>query len=89
MSDDAVVDDESIPTPPDPRGERLALASLLIGIVALAACGMGVIAGPIAIVCGVLAIKARGVSARPVAGIMLGVIGILGSAVLILYLLGL
>lgn len=74
---------------PDPRGERLALASLLTGIIALAARGLGVVVGPVAIVLGVLAIRIRGMSARPVAGIMLGSLGILGSGVVALYLLGL
>lgn len=86
---DAATPDLEEDVPSGPRAAPLALASLLTGIIAVLGCGLGVVAGPTAVVLGAVAGRRDGFTARPVAGILLGSLGFLGSGVLLLYLLGL
>ena len=64
---------DQVPTPR--AGGGLAIASLLTGIAAVFACGIGIVAGPVAVVLGVLAGKKGGFGARAVAGIITGSLG--------------
>lgn len=73
---------------PAPRpGGGLAIASLLTGIAAVFACGIGIIAGPIAVLLGVLAGRKGGFGARAFAGIITGALGFLIWAGALVWLL--
>lgn len=78
----------SIPPPPHahtdsggrPPGAGLSLASMIIGIVALVTCVLGVLAGPAAIVLGVLGGRRHRFGAAAVTGIVTGAVAFLASA---------
>ena len=58
----------------------MALASLLTGIVAIFACGLGLIAGPVAVVLGIVSGRRSGFGGKQVGGIVAGALAFLVSA---------
>ena len=59
----------------------MALASLVTGIVAILACGLGIIAGPVAVVLGVVSGRRSGFGGKQIGGIITGSVAFLVSAV--------
>lgn len=68
---------DQVPAPKP--GQGMALASLLTGVGAVLGCGIGVIAGPVAVVLGIVAGKKGGYGGKALGGIILGAFGFLVS----------
>ena len=64
-----------------PPGGAMALASLVTGIAAVFACGLGVIAGPVAVVLGVVSGRRSGFGGKQIGGIVTGAFAFIVSAV--------
>ena len=64
-----------------PSGGAMALASLVTGIAAVFACGLGIIAGPVAVVLGVVSGRRSGFGGKQIGGIVTGAFAFIVSAV--------
>lgn len=65
-------------------GGGLALASLVTGIVAIFACGLGLIAGPVAVILGIVSGRRSGYGGKQVGGIVTGAFAFVVSAIAVL-----
>ncbi len=72
------INDENSVRPP---GGAMALASLVTGIAAIFACGLGIIAGPVAVVLGVVSGRRSGFGGKQIGGIVTGAFAFIVSAV--------
>ncbi len=79
--------DPTLPPPPyghvrpasSQQGSGLAVGSLVTGIGSIALCGLGAIAGPVAVVLGIVSGRRSGFGGKQVAGIVTGILGFLFS----------
>jgi len=70
-----------------PEGGGLALASLLTGVISVFACGLGIVAGPVAVVLGIVSGRRSGFGVKQVVGIVAGAFAFLFSAIALAVLL--
>jgi len=70
-----------------PEGGGLALASLLTGVISVFACGLGIIAGPVAVVLGIISGRRFGFGVKQIVGIVAGAFAFVFSAIVLVVVL--